>query len=94
MDRFTERDKFGNVDVIGVDSYDLQILLGVDNFNKVANALNKLAEYEDLEEQKKLLKLPFAVGDMVYTNHSIQGMYFRKKDRPYEARVAFIKQCG
>ena len=26
----------------------------------------KLAEYEDLEEQGKLLKLPCAVGDMVY----------------------------
>lgn len=28
--------------------------------------LEKLAEYEDLEEQGKLLKLPCAVGDMVY----------------------------
>ena len=27
---------------------------------------DKLAEYEDLEEQGKLLKLPCAVGDMVY----------------------------
>lgn len=26
----------------------------------------KLAEYEDLEEQKKLLKLPCAVGDIIY----------------------------
>ncbi len=30
-------------------------------------AMEKLAEYEDLEEQGKLLKLPCAVGDMVYT---------------------------
>lgn len=29
-------------------------------------AVDKLAEYEDLEEQNKLLKLPCAVGDMVY----------------------------
>ncbi len=28
--------------------------------------IDKLAEYEDLEEQGKLLKLPCAVGDMVY----------------------------
>lgn len=39
--------------------------------NKVAkkllnDAITKLAEYEDLEEQGKLLKLPCAVGDMVY----------------------------
>lgn len=29
-------------------------------------AVDKLAEYEDLEEQKRLLKLPCAVGDTVY----------------------------
>ncbi len=29
-------------------------------------ALKKLAEYEELEEQGKLLKLPCAVGDIVY----------------------------
>lgn len=28
--------------------------------------IEKLAEYEDLEEQGKLLKLPCAVGDIVY----------------------------
>ncbi len=30
-------------------------------------AMEKLAEYEDLEEQGKLLKLPCAVGDTVYS---------------------------
>lgn len=30
------------------------------------SAINKCAEYEDLEEQRKLLKLPCAVGDTVY----------------------------
>ena len=30
------------------------------------SAINKCAEYEDLEEQGKLLKLPCAVGDTVY----------------------------
>ena len=29
-------------------------------------AVDKLAEYEDLEEQKRLLKLPCAVGDKVF----------------------------
>ena len=32
----------------------------------IREALNKLAEYEDLEEQGKLLELPCAVGDTVY----------------------------
>lgn len=33
---------------------------------QVGHAVEKLAEYEDLEEQGKLLKLPVAVGDTVY----------------------------
>ena len=32
----------------------------------IREVLNKLAEYEDLEEQGKLLELPCAVGDAVY----------------------------
>ena len=33
---------------------------------QVGHAVDKLAEYEDLEEQSRLLKLPCAVGDTVY----------------------------
>ena len=51
---------------------------------------NKLAEYEDLEEQGLLLKLPCNVGDTVYTNFSMQGWYMRKKDRPYKAKIVFV----
>lgn len=32
----------------------------------IREVLNKLAEYEDLEEQGKLLELPCAVGDRIY----------------------------
>lgn len=64
--RLTERDEFGNADIIGVDSADLQLNLEFDELNKTTNALNRLAEYEDLEEQGKLVKLPCAVGDEVY----------------------------
>ena len=32
----------------------------------IQKAFEKLAEYEDLEEQGKLLKMPCAVGDTVY----------------------------
>lgn len=67
MDRLTERDEFGNADIIEVDSAEFQLSLDFDDFNRVTNALNKLAEYEDLEEQGRLLKLPCAVGDTVYT---------------------------
>jgi len=53
MGRLTKRDEFGNADIIGVNSMDLQCNLEFDEFNKVTNALNKLARYEDLEENNK-----------------------------------------
>ncbi|RKI90456.1 hypothetical protein D7V94_13580 [Parablautia intestinalis] len=66
MKRLTERDEFGNADIIGVDSMDLQCNLSGEEFNKITKVLNKLAEYEDLEEQGKLLKLPCKAGQRVY----------------------------
>lgn len=66
MERLTERDGFGNADITGVDSADLQLNLEFDELNKVTSAMNKLAEYEDLEEQGRLVRLPCAVGDEVY----------------------------
>ena len=56
----------------------------------INKCFNKLGDYENLEEQGKLLKLPCKVGDIVYTNYLIQGWYFRKENRPYEAKVVFI----
>ena len=35
--------------------------------NRKEELVERLAEYEDLEEQNQLLKLPCAVGDTVYT---------------------------
>ena len=66
MERFTERDEFGNAGINGVDSMDLQCNLEFDEFNRVTDALNRLADYEDLEEQGKLLELPCAVGDTAW----------------------------
>ena len=66
MERLTERDGFGNADITGVDSADLQLNLEFEELNKVTNALNRLAEYEDLEEQGRIVRLPCAVGDEVY----------------------------
>lgn len=51
---------------------------------------DKLEKYEDLEEQGKLLKLPCAVGDTIYTNYSMPGWYFRKEKKPYAAKIVFI----
>lgn len=55
MERLTKRDEFGNADIIGVDSMDLQCSLNFEEFNRVTLALNKLAEYEDMEESGKML---------------------------------------
>lgn len=50
MNRLTERDEFGNADIIGVDSEELQCNLAFDEFNRVTDALNQLAKYEDMHE--------------------------------------------
>ena len=50
MVRLTERDEYGNADIIGVDSNELQDGFDFDSFNLVTEALNKLAKLEDLEE--------------------------------------------
>ena len=66
MERLTERDEFGNADIIGVDSEDLQLNLDFEQMNKVTDSLNKLAQYEDLDEQSLLLRLPVPIGTTVY----------------------------
>lgn len=77
MKRLTKRDEFGNADIIGVDSADLQLNLEFKEFNKVTDALNKLAEYEDLEEQGVLIRLPCKVGDTVYLIDDIDNVFDR-----------------
>ena len=47
MERLTERDEYGNADIVGVDSGELQLNLEFEEFNLVTGALNRLAEYED-----------------------------------------------
>lgn len=47
MNRLTERDEYGNADIIGVDSEDFQLNLDFEGFNRVTEALNRLAAYED-----------------------------------------------
>jgi len=46
--RLTERDEFGNADIIGVDSADMQLHLEFNGMNAVTDALNRLADYEDI----------------------------------------------
>jgi hypothetical protein len=45
--------------------------LNISRADKTRMILEKLADYEDLEEQGRLVKLPCKVGDTVY--HVVQG---------------------
>lgn len=48
------------------------------------DVLKKLAEYEDLEEQGKLLKLPCAVGDTVYVLRIDNSAYMMNNEKVWE----------
>lgn len=55
----------------------------------IGKCFNKLGEYENLEEQGKLLKLPCAVGDTVYVKMQ-SGGYTEAEVRDY----SFFLSCG
>ena len=59
MERLTGRDAYGDI----VADEEMLILASRDIINHLAE---KLCEYEDLEEQGRLVKLPCKVGDTVY----------------------------
>ncbi|TGX99198.1 hypothetical protein E5357_06200 [Hominisplanchenecus murintestinalis] len=48
------------------------------------SAINKCADYEDLEEQSKLLKLPCAVGDTVYVLRLDNAAYMINNEKVWE----------
>lgn len=51
---------------------------------QVGNAVEKLAEYEDLEEQNRLIKLPCALGDMVYVLRLDNTAYMMNNEKVWE----------
>lgn len=56
---------------------------------EVKMLFNRLKEYEDLEEQGLLLKLPCKVGDSVY---EVQEL--RKRIQPYTIISIHVSKCG
>ena len=72
MERLT--DKIGNTNCVkGCGSnckYGFQYCRKEDweNCETIADVIDKLADYEDLEEQGRLIKLPCKVGDTVWDN--------------------------
>lgn len=41
--------------------------------------------YERIKKYEEMF--PCNIGDTVYTNYSMQGWYFKKENRPYEAKL-------
>ena len=64
--RLTERDEYGNADIIGVDSSNWQFNLTFEELVKVTNALNTFAKLEDKIENGTFIEAPCKVGDIVY----------------------------
>jgi len=56
-ERLTERDEYGNADIVGVDSADLQENLEFKALNRVTFALNRLAAYEDVGSPEEFASL-------------------------------------
>lgn len=62
MERLTQTSNSGGV----AFTFDLDITCQPSEARKILNLATKLKEYEDLEEQGLLLRLPCKVGDTVY----------------------------
>lgn len=79
MERLTER-KYGEIvsvkneeTGISCSSFCNNCSQGTGNCKCVKEMVEKLAEYEDLEEQGKLLKVPCKVGDEIFIPIDFQG---------------------
>lgn len=57
FERLTERDKFGNTDIIGVDTNSLIGNLTVEQGVKTSEALDRLAGFEDMIENIELVSV-------------------------------------
>lgn len=75
MERLTGYDKDGNViSMVEERIFNTNGIISRNEMYKIMMHLaEKLSEYEDLEEQGKLLKLQVAVGDTVYTINPLPG---------------------
>lgn len=66
----------------------------LENCQTISDVIDKLAEYEDLEEQGRLIKLPCKVGDTVYVVTSPFNVFDdieydeNMKDEVYESYVS------
>ena len=68
----------------GMDSIEGLIALFYRNLWAMADLRERLAEYEDLEEQNRLIKLPCAVGDTVYVLRLDNTAYMMNNEKVWE----------
>lgn len=73
MERLTRRDKVDGNEFVRINK-------GAPDFV----VYEKLADYEDLEEQNRLLKLPCAVGDTIYAIYSDEDSSFIEEPKVVE----------
>lgn len=98
MERLTRTSDFGEA----AFTFDLYINCRPSEWEKLLNLATKLKEYEDLEEQGRLIKLPCKVGDVVYVVTSPFNVFDdieydeNMKDEVYESYVSSITfyECG
>ena len=87
-DSFTDDEDFDDwmMDYLqdGMDSIEGLIALFYRNLWAMADLRERLAEYEDLEEQNRLLKLPYAINDTVYYLDDITPF----EEMPVEGRIS------
>lgn len=92
-DDFTDDDDFANYMIdalqLGLDDAEGLIAVFFRNMWAMAGLREKLKEYEDLEEQGKLVKLPCAVGDTVYVKMQ-SGSYSHAEVVDF----AYFLSCG
>lgn len=66
MERLTQTSDKGGV----AFTFDLDVICQPSEMKKILKIAEKLKDYEDLEEQGLLLRLPYKVGDTVYIIYS------------------------
>lgn len=95
MERLTEYDEYGNADIIGVDSAELQLNLEFEEFNLVTDALNKLSAYEDTGLTPEEIKGLINTNENLVKQNDMQYLQLKKyrADRDYW-RAEALKQCA
>lgn len=68
----------------------INILIAAASFPYGMDSRSEIELLADYLIKKGVIVLPCKVGDTVYTNCAMTGWYFRKKDKPYSAKVVFI----